>query len=875
MSAGPSETAPDPNPDHLDIDALIAQVLAAGKPPVRQELGLAWAHFRGWVERLLELFESTMCVETRRDGSGAPLYIQARREFDGVLIEAVSNEFLTGRQVLAPDAVRTMIELDWTVPSREGSPNFERFYPEVVPACVIANDIANTFALAYGVSPNTSWAVGPVELVERAGMEYTPLWVPFEESTPGSTADFVVEAAEFEVEDDLAGLAVDPEGDLPSRNLWAHWLEVEFEPGDPWGDPSEVYLWFDEDDDRTIAGCHVTPFGFTWVGPQQSTVDCHARVIQADEEFDHPFERKGDPTPGYYLDRLRVIIAAGLEPGYRIQVRDGRLGRLPLGPLASLVAEVATSTGCDNLAIYAWPSGISRLFDGADLPSQLERAWWRNQVHPGELARRLSTLGCTNPSDLPSETIKTLVAADLEVVARSPNLSVEQIAAVLTADPLVDVPIVWAMLGYLTDDPGLPAQPRRYTLDVLDRLWLLRLLGKPVLIKDVTLPFDYVVYALGNSRSLAHLELLLDRPDCPSSFVERHLVEQPLVRQIINETRRLLLLHPALTRDSVRSVLNQASLEDLAILAARADVGEGDWAAAWTALLHRAPDNRQRILAHDGLPLSVRDVVLAAANSTTSLNDLLTLARRKDDASVAAAERLLAVYLELPPDAQLQIASMNLVTPELFDATITSDRDPAVLGVVLRGSEGPLDAVMRALEDEDATVRYEALDNLRRRHAVVDPAMITAAATRPVHFRPSIWHVKEFGLRTLTDVAAELLQATRWVAKEDVLTSTDELASILKTWLQESSAATIGDASRFSGRPWLRLELSGTKAVLNADTTRAAAERFVAHANSQAVDWHVQPNRSGRINKLVYSPAMNTAGWYCYLTTPMARAGRL
>jgi len=58
--------------------------------------------------------------------------------------------------------------------------------------------------------------------------------------------------------------------------------------------------------------------------------------------------------------------------------------------------------------------------------------------------------------------------------------------------------------------------------------------------------------------------------------------------------------------------------------------------------------------------------------------------------------------------------------------------------------------------------------------------------------------------------------------------------------------------------------------VLNADTKRAAVERFV-HASASEPDgsWRVVANRRGRINKVLPDPKGSPLpGWYSYLTQP-------
>ncbi|MGH8930030.1 MAG: hypothetical protein ACRDZO_05180 [Egibacteraceae bacterium] len=100
-----------------------------------------------------------------------------------------------------------------------------------------------------------------------------------------------------------------------------------------------------------------------------------------------------------------------------------------------------------------------------------------------------------------------------------------------------------------------------------------------------------------------------------------------------------------------------------------------------------------------------------------------------------------------------------------------------------------------------------------------------------------------------------------------VVRSKRDLYSLLSEWLASSSAQTIGGPG-YGQRAHVWIELAGSRVRLNADTTRAAAERYVTHAQANGVDapWTVIPNRSGRVNRVSFDGAA-TPGWYAYLTT--------
>jgi hypothetical protein len=114
-----------------------------------------------------------------------------------------------------------------------------------------------------------------------------------------------------------------------------------------------------------------------------------------------------------------------------------------------------------------------------------------------------------------------------------------------------------------------------------------------------------------------------------------------------------------------------------------------------------------------------------------------------------------------------------------------------------------------------------------------------------------------------SDAAGHLPQGLRLSGKR-------ELRDTLQRWLSQSSAETIGDVGGFGGRAWLAADINGFEVVLNADTKRAAVERFV-HASASEPDrsWRVVANRRGRINKVLPDPKGSPLpGWYSYLTQP-------
>jgi hypothetical protein len=97
-----------------------------------------------------------------------------------------------------------------------------------------------------------------------------------------------------------------------------------------------------------------------------------------------------------------------------------------------------------------------------------------------------------------------------------------------------------------------------------------------------------------------------------------------------------------------------------------------------------------------------------------------------------------------------------------------------------------------------------------------------------------------------------------------------ELLAVLARWLTESTAPTIGDVGSFGRTGWLRVDISGTEVVLNADTKRAAVSAYVrASAADPDRPWLVVASRGGHATKVLPGPGAEPApGWYAYLKRP-------
>ena len=109
------------------------------------------------------------------------------------------------------------------------------------------------------------------------------------------------------------------------------------------------------------------------------------------------------------------------------------------------------------------------------------------------------------------------------------------------------------------------------------------------------------------------------------------------------------------------------------------------------------------------------------------------------------------------------------------------------------------------------------------------------------------------------------------------LTSKADLVEVLRRWLAESHAETIGDIGRFGGKAWISVQLPGHEIVLNADCRRDAIERFVrANASQPNTPWQVVANRRGRVNKVLpVAGSVECPGWYAYLMEPLNEEGTI
>jgi hypothetical protein len=109
------------------------------------------------------------------------------------------------------------------------------------------------------------------------------------------------------------------------------------------------------------------------------------------------------------------------------------------------------------------------------------------------------------------------------------------------------------------------------------------------------------------------------------------------------------------------------------------------------------------------------------------------------------------------------------------------------------------------------------------------------------------------------------------------VTSKTGLANLLRGCLP-SGESTIGDGGRYKGAAWILIALPSGTARLNADTTRAAVQRYLDYVSRHGAEipWQVVANRNGRINRVFYAAIEDQVrGWHCYLVRELAAEGEL
>ncbi|WP_200954422.1 MULTISPECIES: HNH endonuclease signature motif containing protein [unclassified Nocardioides] len=165
------ESVDDEYPGDVEdqIEEFLGKVFRDGAVPVLPTfLGEEWTVVFDAVRALLEAFTDTMVLEVTLP-DGTEVYAQFAYEGDDIAAEMVSNEFLEGNN-LAADRVSLMVDLGWSTPHPDVSPNFSRVF--VDPNLDhVAWQTLQTLHDVYDAVPEDQWAVIPADLAETLDPE--------------------------------------------------------------------------------------------------------------------------------------------------------------------------------------------------------------------------------------------------------------------------------------------------------------------------------------------------------------------------------------------------------------------------------------------------------------------------------------------------------------------------------------------------------------------------------------------------------------------------------------------------------------------------------------------------------------------------------
>lgn len=129
---------------------------------------------------------------------------------------------------------------------------------------------------------------------------------------------------------------------------------------------------------------------------------------------------------------------------------------------------------------------------------------------------------------------------------------------------------------------------------------------------------------------------------------------------------------------------------------------------------------------------------------------------------------------------------------------------------------------------------------------------------------------------TMAPSTAAVTAADGFIPRGTRVSGKAQLMDLLRRWLQESSAPTIGDVGSFGGKPLIHVDLGAHQVALNADTKRVAVEEVVRSSGPIPGPWPVVANRRGHINKVLPFPTNSPLpGWYAYLTPTLDTEGTI
>lgn len=100
-----------------------------------------------------------------------------------------------------------------------------------------------------------------------------------------------------------------------------------------------------------------------------------------------------------------------------------------------------------------------------------------------------------------------------------------------------------------------------------------------------------------------------------------------------------------------------------------------------------------------------------------------------------------------------------------------------------------------------------------------------------------------------------------------------EFAELLRGWYDSTDEKTIGDLTAVTGvTTWVTVRTGGRDFRVHADTSRDGIRRYLelVGLHGPTLAWHVEPSRSGNINKVCVEPDKSpTKGLFVYATTPL------
>ena len=199
-----------------EIDKLVASLLAHGLPDGPAAIaGEQWLHRLDTLRALLNVFDGSFSVTVTR-ADGIDVYVQVAREGSAFVAEAVSNEYLSAAGVLGPEQVSRLLDLGWSPPIDDDSPNFVRRV-QVTPRSreELAAVLALTLRDVYGVAAGDEWGLLPATLLDKL--------MSYQAAVDGTVADLVdldADSGPEEVDSKASAMSHTYSADMNARFLY-------------------------------------------------------------------------------------------------------------------------------------------------------------------------------------------------------------------------------------------------------------------------------------------------------------------------------------------------------------------------------------------------------------------------------------------------------------------------------------------------------------------------------------------------------------------------------------------------------------------------------------------------------------------------------